>query len=70
MAGTCGYSGNFNSPSNAAIFWANQDLLCTMYSAEFSRIVCFTPNLVKISFYSLEFSRIMCFLLNLVKIST
>ena len=73
LAGPCGYSGNFNSLSNAAIFWANQDLLCTMYSAEFSMNTCFTQNLVKTSpcflFYSAEFSRNVCFTPNLVKTS-
>ena len=73
LAGTCGYSGTLISPSTAAIFWANQDLLCTMYSAEFSMITCFTQNLVKTSpcflFYSAEFSRNVCFTPNLVKTS-
>jgi hypothetical protein len=54
-------------------FLANQDLLCTMYSAEFSMITCFTQNLVKTSpcflFYSAEFSRNVCFTPNLVKTS-
>jgi hypothetical protein len=49
LAGTCGYSGNYVSPSTAAIFWANQDLLCAMYSAEFSMVNCFRQNLVKTS---------------------
>ena len=72
LAGTCGYSGNFNSPSNAAIFWANQDLLFTMYSAEFSMVNCFTQNLVKTSywllFYSAEFSFVLVSSLNFLTI--
>jgi len=46
LAGPCGYSGNFNSLSNAAIFWANQDLL-------FSMVTCFTQNLVKTLYWLL-----------------